>query len=95
MEQRAIRFRKMASGWTFLATRGLLRRLNPQIVGARTEWIFRWLGFFERPEPAEIIANYLRGYLLFGRKTPYGEWFHWYSLPTRSVITRYTAQVPR
>lgn len=95
MEQRAIRFRQMARGWAFLATRGLLGRLNPQIAGARTEWIFRWLGFFERPEPAEIIANYLRGYLLFGRNTPYGEWFHWYSLPIRSVITHHTAQVPK
>jgi leucyl/phenylalanyl-tRNA--protein transferase len=85
----------MAREWTFLASRGLLRHLNPQIAGTRPEWLFRWLGFFERPEPAEIVANYLRGYLLFGRNTPHGEWFHWYSLPARSVITRDTAQVPR
>jgi len=95
MRQRAIRFRQIAREWAFLATRGLLSRLNPQIAGTRPEWIFRWLGFFEPPEPAEIIANYLRGYLLFGRNTAQEEWFHWYSLPVRSVITRDTAQVPR
>ena len=95
MQQRTIRFRQMARGWTFLLTHGVLSRLHPQIGGTRPESIFRWLGFFERPEPAEIIANYLRGYLLFGRNTPHGEWFHWYSLPIRSVITRHTARVPK
>ena len=57
--------------------------------------MFRWLGFFEAPEPAEIIANYLRGYLLFGRNTPHGHWFHWYAIPTRSIITRATVRVPK
>jgi leucyl/phenylalanyl-tRNA--protein transferase len=85
----------LAREWTFLAIRGLLRRFHPQIAGTRPESLFRWLGFFERPEPAEIIANYLRGYVLFGRNTRYGEWFHWYTVPERSVITRQTAQVPR
>lgn len=95
MRQRTIRFRQLAREWTFLATRGLLRRLNPQIAGTRAEWVFRWLGFFEPPEPAEIVANYLRGYLLFGRNTAHGEWFHWYTLPERSVITHHTARVPK
>jgi hypothetical protein len=77
MLQRTSPFRQLAREWTFLAIRGLLRRFHPQIAGTRPESLFRWLGFFERPEPAEIIANYLRGYVLFGRNTRYGEWFHW------------------
>lgn len=95
MVERTSPFWHLAREWTFLASRGLLRRFHPQIPGTRPESLFRWLGFFERPEPAEIIANYLRGYVLFGRNTLYGEWFHWYTFPERSVITRQTAQVPK
>jgi len=67
--------------------------MNPQIAGTRPESITRRLGFFERPEPAEMIANYLRGYLLFGRNTSRGDWFHWHTLPLRSVITRQWAHL--
>jgi leucyl/phenylalanyl-tRNA--protein transferase len=69
--------------------------MSPGVPNNRIESAVRWLGFFAAPEPAEVIANYLRGYLLFGRRNPYGEWFHWYRLPARSVITRDTAHVPR
>jgi leucyl/phenylalanyl-tRNA---protein transferase len=87
--------RQRARAWAFLALRGILSRCSPAIAGTGPEWMFRWLGFFEAPEPAEIIANYLRGYLLFGRNTRSGHWFHWYTLPMRSVITRATARVPK
>ena len=79
----------------FLSWRTLARHLSPTVPNNRVESAVRWLGFFEAPQPSEIIANYLRGYLLFGRRNPCGEWFHWYRLPTRSVITRETAHVPR
>lgn len=87
--------RQTARTSAFVALRSLSPRINPALQGNRLEWMTRWLGFFETPEPAEIIANYLRGYLLFGRSNPHGEWYHWYRLPARSVITRETARVPR
>jgi leucyl/phenylalanyl-tRNA--protein transferase len=85
----------MARASAFLVGRALLRRINPAIPDNRLESAVRWLGFFEPPDPAEVVANYLRGYLLFGRSNPYGQWFHWYRLPARSIITRETAHVPR
>ncbi len=87
--------RNLLRAGAFIALRSLSDRLNPTVPNNRVESAVRWLGFFEAPEPAEIIANYLRGYLLFGRSNPFGQWFHWYRLPARSVITRETAHVPR
>jgi leucyl/phenylalanyl-tRNA--protein transferase len=87
--------RNIARTGAFLALRTVARRISPAVPNNRIESAVRWLGFFEAPEPAEVIANYLRGYLLFGRENPYGDWFHWYRLPARSVITRKTAHVPR
>jgi leucyl/phenylalanyl-tRNA--protein transferase len=87
--------RNMARASAFLAGRAVLQRINPAIPNNRFESAFRWLGFFQAPDPAEVIANYLRGYLLFGRKNPYGQWFHWYRLPARAIITAQTAHVPR
>ena len=95
MSNTANSLRQWARAGTFLALRGILSRSSPAIPGTGPEWMFRWLGFFEPPQPAEIIANYLRGYLFFGRNTPKGHWFHWYTLPVRSVITRATARVPK
>jgi leucyl/phenylalanyl-tRNA--protein transferase len=95
MSNTANSLRQWARAGAFLTLRGILSRSSPAILGTRPEWMFRWLGFFEPPQPAEIIANYLRGYLLFGRNTPHGHWFHWYTLPVRSVITRATARVPK
>jgi len=87
--------RNIARAGAFLVLRSAVQRMSPQVPNNRIESAVRWLGFFQAPEPAEVVANYLRGYLLFGRRNPYGEWFHWYRLPARSVITRETAHVPR
>src|SRR5579871_2622616 len=87
--------RNIARAGAFLALRSIARRLSPAVQNTPVESATRWLGFFEAPAPAEVVANYLRGYLLFGRRNPYGEWFHWYRLPARSVITGETAHVPR
>ena len=87
--------RNIARAGAFLALRSVARRISPVVQNNPIESAARWLGFFEAPAPAEVVANYLRGYLLFGRRNPYGEWFHWYRLPGRSVITRETAHVPR
>lgn len=87
--------RNVARAGAFLALRAIAARMSPAAPNTRAESAVRWLGFFETPEPAEVVANYLRGYLLFGRRNPYGEWFHWYRLPARSVITQESAHVPR
>lgn len=47
-----------------------------------------------RPTATDVVANYSRGAVLFGRSsrlTP----FVWYSVPMRSIITAETAHVPR
>jgi leucyl/phenylalanyl-tRNA--protein transferase len=47
--------------------------------------------------PAEVVGNYARGYLLFGRATgplePNG--FEWSRFPRRAIITAETARVPK
>lgn len=77
----------------------LFQRVNPAVPGNRVERMVRRIGFFRAPAPAEIVANYLRGFLLFGRESPSrvpaDGWFHWYWVPERAVITRQTASVPR
>lgn len=47
------------------------------------------------PTAAEVVANYTRGLVLFGR--PGARWvpFEWRSFPARAVITRETAKVPK
>lgn len=47
------------------------------------------------PTAAEVLANYTRGLVLFGR--PGARWapFEWRSFPMRAIITRETANVPK
>lgn len=47
------------------------------------------------PTAVEVVANYTRGMVLFGR--PGSRWipFEWRSFPNRAVITRETAKVPK
>jgi leucyl/phenylalanyl-tRNA--protein transferase len=78
----------------YVLMRDLLPRINPAIVGSWTEPIVRRLGFSQAPTPTEIVVNYLRGFVLFGRDTPYGPWFHWHGPAARYVITYATATVP-
>lgn len=78
----------------FVMMRYLLPRINPAIVGSWTEPIVRRLGFSQAPTPTDIVANYLHGFVLFGRDNPYGTWFHWHGVPARYVITSATATVP-
>lgn len=83
----------------FRALRGLFQPVNPTVLGNPAERLVRRMGFFGAPASAEILANYLRGFLLFGRdgisNGPPGAWFHWYWVPERAVITRETASIPR
>jgi leucyl/phenylalanyl-tRNA---protein transferase len=47
-----------------------------------------------RPTATDVVANYSRGLVLFGRTSRLAP-FVWYSLPMRSVITKETANVPK
>ena len=88
-------FKKASRICAFVVIRYLFQPFNPAIVGSRAESLVRRLGFLQIPEPAEIIANYLRGYILFGRSCPYGSWFHWYWGEKRGIMTPATATVPK
>lgn len=47
------------------------------------------------PTAPEVAANYARGLVLFGRSRSRRVPFEWRSFPTRAVITRETAKIPR
>ena len=47
------------------------------------------------PTAAEVIANYTRGLVLFGRSGARWAKFEWRSFPMRGVITKETANVPK
>jgi leucyl/phenylalanyl-tRNA---protein transferase len=47
------------------------------------------------PTAPEVIANYARGLVLFGRPGARRAIFEWRSFPSRAVITRETAKMPR
>jgi leucyl/phenylalanyl-tRNA--protein transferase len=47
------------------------------------------------PTAPEVIANYARGLVLFGRPGARRAIFEWHSFPSRAVITRETAKIPR
>lgn len=47
------------------------------------------------PTAPEVIANYARGLVLFGRPGARRAMFEWRSFPSRAVITRETAKMPR
>jgi leucyl/phenylalanyl-tRNA---protein transferase len=47
------------------------------------------------PTAAEVVANYSRGLVLFGRPGARRVKFEWRSFPKRAVITRETAKVPK
>jgi leucyl/phenylalanyl-tRNA---protein transferase len=87
--------RRALRSCAFMAVRHLFERINPGILGNRTELIVRRLGFCHIPEPAEVVANYLRGYVLFGRANSQGAWFQWHWLPHRAVITAASASIPK
>lgn len=85
----------VARATAYLGARFLFGSINPTIPDNGTERLVRKLGFFHAPTPAEVVAYYLRGFVLFGRANPFGTWFYWYWVPSRAVITRDTANVPR
>jgi leucyl/phenylalanyl-tRNA---protein transferase len=47
------------------------------------------------PTAPEVITNYTRGLVLFGRSGARWVKFEWRSFPTRAVITQETAKVPK
>jgi Leu/Phe-tRNA-protein transferase len=47
------------------------------------------------PEPAEVVAKYARGWLLFGMPGSGLPDFEWRWLPKRAIVTPETAKVPK
>ena len=47
------------------------------------------------PTASEVIANYTRGLVLFGRPGARRVKFEWRSFPMRAVITKETARIPK
>jgi leucyl/phenylalanyl-tRNA---protein transferase len=47
------------------------------------------------PTAPEVVGNYTRGLVLFGRSGARWVKFEWRSFPTRAVITKETAKVPK
>jgi leucyl/phenylalanyl-tRNA---protein transferase len=50
---------------------------------------------FDTPSAADLIANHLRGFVLFGRSSVIGADFKWCRFPVRAVITTDTAAIPK
>jgi leucyl/phenylalanyl-tRNA---protein transferase len=50
---------------------------------------------FSTPSAADLIANHLRGFVLFGRPSMVGADFKWCRFPMRAVITTDTAAIPK
>jgi leucyl/phenylalanyl-tRNA--protein transferase len=55
----------------------------------------RRVGSLIPPTAPEVVANYTRGLLLFGRAPSCDTAFAWVRPPVRAVITRETAKVPK
>jgi len=47
------------------------------------------------PRASEVVANYTRGWVLFGRSDARRAIFEWRSFPTRAVIAADTAKIPK
>ena len=47
------------------------------------------------PTTSQVVANYTRGLVLFGRSPAFPAPFVWRSFPFRAVITQETAKIPR
>lgn len=59
------------------------------VIGHRTA--YSW----STPTAPEVISNYIRGLVLFGRSDARWVKFEWRSFPARAVITPETANVPK
>jgi leucyl/phenylalanyl-tRNA--protein transferase len=86
--------------------RYLFRVLNPLLLGdwtalsakqpdQTTKRNIRRVWSFVTPTAADVVANYLRGVVLFGWTSSSDGYFDWTWFPSRAVITRETAKVPK
>jgi leucyl/phenylalanyl-tRNA---protein transferase len=82
--RRARRTLRAASVPFIIVTQPLAPATKPRIT-------YTW----STPTASQVIANYARGLVLFGRPGARRVKFEWRSFPTRAVITAQTAKVPR
>jgi leucyl/phenylalanyl-tRNA--protein transferase len=54
-----------------------------------------WSSRVAPPTPADVIGNYIRGWIVFGHAQTPELPFRWQTFPQRAVITPATAQVPK
>jgi leucyl/phenylalanyl-tRNA---protein transferase len=78
------------------------RRLAPPaafvlaLAGRLAEPAIQRVGMYTKSPPAsEIVANYARGWLLFGSSFPDGHGLMWQRFPQRAVITHDTVRIPK
>jgi leucyl/phenylalanyl-tRNA--protein transferase len=62
-----------------------------QRLAAKPRISYSW----SNPRASEVVANYTRGLVLFGRSDARRAVFEWHSPPTRAVIAQDTAKIPR
>jgi leucyl/phenylalanyl-tRNA--protein transferase len=90
---------------TLIMLRNLFQVVDPVNVGdwaalsvrhpGLTNGSTRSVWSFVTPTAADVVANYVRGLVLFGRTGSYGAYFEWASYPNRAVITPQTAKIPK
>jgi leucyl/phenylalanyl-tRNA---protein transferase len=78
------------------------RRLAPPaafalgVAGQLIEPAIGRVGVYTKTPPAsEIVANYARGWLLFGSSFPNVRGLKWHRFPQRAVVTRETVRIPK
>jgi leucyl/phenylalanyl-tRNA--protein transferase len=69
----------------------LVMAIQPLVPSTKPRITYTW----STPTASEVIANYARGQVLFGRPGARRVKFEWRSFPMRAVITKETARVPK
>jgi leucyl/phenylalanyl-tRNA--protein transferase len=69
----------------------VIMAIQPLVPATKPRITFAW----STPTASDVVANYARGLVLFGRPGARRVKFEWRSFPTRAVITRQTAKVPK
>jgi leucyl/phenylalanyl-tRNA--protein transferase len=83
----------LAARWCVFRTVGPVRTASWAARVAR--YASSFVGSFVSPTATDIVANYARGFVLFGIPLSVGVPFFWAWFPVRAVITPATAKLPK
>lgn len=94
------RLRRVGLRWTILRVRSADRLAELLVDAAADERVAREASrralAYSTPTAADLVGAYIDGHVLNGRgDSRYDAEFEWLSFPTRAVITRDTARVPK